>query len=99
MASVSIDLFKKHVRADDFSDDDEILEQYLGAAEESVGKYLNRDITELSDGSGNLPKSVVQAILMLAAHWYNQRESVSAASMQEVPDTLGALLKPWRKLV
>lgn len=37
--------------------------------------------------------------MMLAAHWYNQRETVSAVQMHEVPDALQALVKPYRKLV
>ena len=38
-------------------------------------------------------------MMMLAAHWYNQRESVSSATMSRVPDSLQALVKPYRRLV
>ena len=51
------------------------------------------------DDDGNLPKMLQQATLMLAAHWYNQRESVSAVAMHEVPDSVQALVKPFRRLV
>ena len=36
MAVVSLALFKKHVRADDFADDDEYLEHLLDTAESAV---------------------------------------------------------------
>jgi uncharacterized phiE125 gp8 family phage protein len=49
--------------------------------------------------SGVMPAPIVQAIMMLAAHWYNQRESVSTTQMHQVPDSLSALIKPYRKLV
>ena len=51
------------------------------------------------DDDGNLPKMLQQAVLMLAAHWYNQRESVSAVAMHEVPDAVQTLVKPFRRLV
>ena len=51
------------------------------------------------DSEGHLPKMLLQAALMLAAHWYNQRESVAAVAMHEVPDSVQALVKPYRRLV
>ena len=100
MAAVSLALFKKHVRADDFSDDDEYLEHLIETAEEVVVKTVNRSREELEEmGDGGFPAPLCQAVMMLGAHWYNQRESVSTVQMHEVPDSLQALLKPYRKLV
>lgn len=100
MAIVSLELFKKHVRADDFTDDDVYLQHLLDAAETSVIMSTHRTEEEcLKLGNGAIPTPLVQAILMLAAHWYNQRESVSTVQMHEVPDSLSALIKPYRKLV
>ena len=36
MAAVDLALFKKHVRADDFADDDDYMQHLLDAAEVSV---------------------------------------------------------------
>lgn len=100
MAVVSLALFKKHVRADDFADDDEYLEHLLSTAEECVIKSTNRSEQELIDiNDGEFPLSLKQAIMMLGGHWYNQRESVSGAQMYEVPYSLQAIVKPYRKLV
>ncbi len=100
MAVVSLALFKKHVRADDFADDDEYLAHLLEAAEVSVIIATNRTEQELTDGNaGKFPVPLTQAVMMLAAHWYNQRESVSSVQMHEVPNALQALIKPYRKLV
>lgn len=98
MATVDIALLKQHVRADDFSEDDAYLSHLLEAAEAYVCSATNRTTDELLEG-GKLPIPLQQAILLLAGHWYNQREAVSSAQMVEVPYTLAALIKPFRKLV
>ncbi len=100
MAVVSLALFKKHVRADDFADDDEYLAHLLEVAEVAVITATNRTEQELTDdNTGEFPAPLKHAVMMLAAHWYNQRESVSSVQMHEVPDALQALVKPYRKLV
>nr|DAZ49143.1 MAG TPA: head tail connector [Caudoviricetes sp.] len=99
MAVVSLDVFKKHVRADDFADDDDYLTELLETAESAVIKATNRSKDELEQMEGKFPPMLKQAMMMLAAHWYNQRESVSTVQMHAVPDALQALIKPFRKLV
>lgn len=98
MATVDIALLKQHVRADDFSDDDTFLAFLLEAAETYVCDATNRTSDELL-AAGKLPVTLQQAVLMIAGHWYNQREAVSGVQMSEVPYTLQALIKPYRKLV
>ena len=99
MAVVSLALFKKHVRADDFTDDDELMQHYVDDAEAHVIQATNRTADELQQlGSGEYPAQLKQAVLLLAGHWYNQRESVAGVQMHEVPDALQALIKPFRKL-
>lgn len=100
MSEVSLELFKKHVRADDFADDDEYLEHLLETAEETVINATGRTADELDDmGGGEFPRPILHAVMMLAAHWYNQRESDSSVQMHPVPDALQALVKPYVKLV
>lgn len=99
MAAVSLALFKKHVRADDFADDDEYLAHLIETAESAVITATNRTEDELEQmGEGAMPAPIKHAIMMLGAHWYNQRESVSGVQMHAVPDSLQALIKPYRKL-
>lgn len=99
MAAVSLALFKQHVRADEFSDDDVLLQHYLDTAEDYVVTYTGRTAAELTTmGGGSMPKQICQAIMLIGAHWYNQRESVSIGQMNPVPDTLQALIKQFRKL-
>lgn len=99
MSLVSLELFKQHVRADDFADDDAYLRHLLEVAEEWVVRETNRSVEELkANNGGEFPLSLVQAVMMVAGHWYNQREGVSGVQMHEVPYSLKALVKPWTKL-
>lgn len=99
MSVVNLETFKKHCRADDYTDDDTLLQSYLDAAEAWVIRSTERTETELTSlNDGAFPKPLAQAIYMLGAHWYNQREAVSGGNMAEVPYSLQALIKPYRKL-
>ena len=96
---VSLELFKKHCNADDFVADDELLQQKLESAQAHVIRSTRRTEAELTQmGGGVFPAELKQAILLLGAHWYNQRESDAATQTQEVSNTLQALIKPFRKL-
>ena len=97
MASgLNLELLKRHARADDGNYDDDLLEQYLEGARETVLSYAGRTEEEISAmGCGSM---FVQAVLMLAAHWYNQRESVSSVNMSQVPDSVSVLVKRFQKL-
>lgn len=97
MAELSLALLKKQVRADDFTEDDEYLSHLLETARETVASYANRDEDEI--GSLGCTNMFTQAVLMLAAHWYNQRESVASVQMHQVPDSVSALVKRFTKLV
>ena len=99
MAIVDLELFKRHCNVDNFNDDDELMEGILEAAEEAVILATRRSLEELQEmAGGKCPAPLRQAVLMLGAPWYNQRESVTAVQMHAVPDSLQALVKPYRKL-
>lgn len=54
--------------------------------------YTAGAYTEASD----CPQAIAVAILLLAAHWYEHRESVSEVTMREVPFAVSALLDMHR---
>lgn len=97
--AVSLELLKKHVRVD-FDDDDEYLEHLLMTAEEAVISRTHRTKEELIEANeGFFPMRLKQAILVLAASWHDQRESISSVKFHAVPDSLQALIKPFVRLV
>lgn len=100
MSVVDLELFKAHVMADDFAADDPYLRHLLEAAEEYVEKNICRPIDEVRFfNGGTVPSDLIHAIMLIAGHWYNQREAVGSQQMSEVPYTLQALLKPYRRLI
>lgn len=99
MPAVSLELFKKHCRADDFTADDVYLSHILAAATAWVIQATNRTEQELRMFDGKFPEQLEHAIMMIGAYWYNQRESDASTSIHEVPSALQALIKPYRKLV
>jgi uncharacterized phiE125 gp8 family phage protein len=49
------------------------------------------------DEAGSVPPPIRQALLMLVAHWYENREPVLVGtSASSIPDTISALLAPYR---
>lgn len=92
-----LELFKKHVRAEEVSDDDDYMMQLLEASEANIINRLNRERNEI-EVDGLLPKPIVQAVLMLAGSWYMQRESITDKQMYEVPDSVSALIKPYQRI-
>lgn len=98
-----LDLLRQHVRADDLEGvDDALLRQYAAAALRMTEQQTARPLSEIAEmygSAGKLPEDVVQAVLLLAGHWYNTREAVGAPGQAAaVPYGVSALLRPYRKL-
>lgn len=99
MTLVELTQVKEHVRADEFSDDDNYLTGLAEAAEAAIFRSANRtaeEVEAMADGDKAMLK---QAVLMLIGHWYDTREATSTAQMAAVPYTIDFLVKPLRKLV
>lgn len=99
---VSVATLKEHSRIDFSECSDEYLMQLIDAAESSLRMWLQVD--DLATGmanngtpmvhEGNLDASLVQAILMLAAASYENRESVNPVMMYTNPVFI-QLTRPW----
>jgi len=100
MSQVSLNLLKTHVRADEYSNDDTLLQHYLDAAEAFTLAYTHRtsaEMIELGDGT-TYPVPVVQAILLLAGDWYNNREDSTTQNMRPITNGFRVLVFPYRSL-
>ncbi|MES2173851.1 MAG: head-tail connector protein [Pseudomonadota bacterium] len=49
--------------------------------------------------AADVPQSMKQAILLLVAHWFANREAVSDKTMTEVPMAVEALCRPYRMVL
>lgn len=86
MAYVTIDMAKRHLNVElDYSGDDELIQDYIEAAESVVSSDLNESLQDMENEEGNIPKHIRQAILLLVGHFYANREPVAFANVHEVP--------------
>lgn len=99
MSRVSLGLFKKHVRADDFTCDDEYLLHVLEAAEDYVvgmTGYTKDELSVIPDEE--FPMPLKHAIMMRGASMYAYREDVDSSNLAPLPNSLSALVKPYCKM-
>lgn len=90
---LDLDIIKKHLNLDDdFVADDEYLKQLAEVAENAVSIHIDRDFSELEDEEGNLPPALQHALLLLIANYYNNRESVTNVSANNIPFSYNYLL-------
>ena len=79
-----------HLRID-HNDEDELLQAYIDAAEQSVADYLGIELPAA------MPAPVRAAILLRVADLYENREAVTDRSLYDNP-TFARLLAPYRSL-
>lgn len=100
MAFTSLDLLKKHVRAEDFSDDDAYLTHLLEVGETMVVHSTRRPLAELINlGAGRLPVELTHAILLLCGEWYATREAAQAVERRPIPYGVEALIRPFKRII
>lgn len=97
MTYLNLELIETHLNLQDFSDDDKYL-QHLGSAVEFV---VERDIakkltTIAQENGGELPPSLLHAMLLLLGSYYANRENISYASCVEVPKTYAYICDLYR---
>lgn len=106
---VSIDTALAHVRAEAYAEDD-LIELYVGAAEQAAVDYLNRQVfatkaemeAAVTAGTAGKEPMVVNraieaAILLTLGHLYaNREQTVIGATVAELPFGPRALLRPHR---
>lgn len=97
MKFLTLDYIKQHSRID-FDCEDELLELYGEAAEDTVMNYLNRTLADLVAQYGVIPAPVQQAALMLVDISYQNRSPVTTVNVSIVPYTFDILIKPYMKL-
>lgn len=88
---------KKHLNLDSsFIDDDEYIMQLEEVAEAIVEKHIDRKLDDIIGKEGEVPKPLLQAMLLYVGNLYNNRESVAYANAVEVPNSLSYILSLYR---
>ena len=99
MKWLTLERIKQQCRIEqDFTDEDDVLEDYGESAEETVLNTLNRTYEDIVEVYGKIPAPIRHASLMLVDVSYQHRNPVSGQNMYLVPYTFDLLLKPYMRL-
>lgn len=94
---VDLQTIKNHLNIDSsFIDDDNYIMQLEEVAEAIVEKHIDRSLEDIIGEEGEVPKPLLQAMLLFVANLYNNRESVAYTSATEVPNSLTYILSLYR---
>ena len=89
MSQLALADIKRYCQAVDFSADDVLLGELQAAAEAFVQTYIRRALD--TEFPGAWPEPCCQAVKLLVAAWYREREA-------PVPEGVRDMLKPYRDL-
>ena len=100
MKYLTFDQIKAQLRLDDEQAEleQDLLTLYGESAEDAVLSLIRRNIANLTEQYGQVPKQIRQASLMLVALWYEHREPVTNLNVTAVPYSFDLLLKPYMRL-
>lgn len=81
----------------EFTDDDALLQRLLNTAVQAVSRYMPTGTTATTGTTSGTTEITImydleQVIILLAAHYYQNRNMVSFGSGQEIPYTFKFLL-------
>ena len=83
---ITLDEAKKHLNIDkSFTDDDQYIISLIQVAEDAVSKNMDTALSDVVEGDGKLPPSIIQSILLLVGNLYNSREAATYSTVSEVP--------------
>lgn len=97
MTYLNLELIKNHLNLQNFSDDDMYLQHLGSAVEFVVERDVDKKLTTIAqENGGELPPSLLHAMLLLLGTYYANRENVSYASCVEVPKTYAYICDLYR---
>lgn len=97
MTYLNLELIKTHLNLQNFSDDDKYLQHLGSAVEFVVERDIDKKLTTIAqENGGELPPSLLHAMLLMLGTYYANRENVSYASCVEVPKTYAYICDLYR---
>lgn len=94
---IELEDIKKHLNLDeDYTDDDSYLVYLESVAEQLVEKHIDKPLEDMIAEEGEVPKPLLQAMLLMIGNFYDNRESISYGNAIEVPNTLQYILSMYR---
>lgn len=94
--AIDTDTLKLHLNITDDADDT-VITQYLNAAQTHLERQLGFALDDADEFPDGTPADVDQAVLMLAAHWYENREAtLVGVTAQSLPMGVADIVGNYR---
>lgn len=96
---ITLEQAKQHLNIEsDYRGDDLYIADIITVAECAVCNHLNiSGFEEITEPGGQIPPSVIHAMLLLIGNLFSNREPVSFVINYSIPFTYEYLLSPYRK--
>jgi hypothetical protein len=96
--NLNINQLKRQLNIEeDYTNDDAILQHSLDVSIYAVNTYLGNSLSGYTNAE--IPITVEQATLILASHYYLNRELVKPVEMKEIPYSFRFLLDPYKNII
>lgn len=98
MMNLTTDLLAKHLNLDDWQveNEKEYLQSLINTTEKVVEKHIDKQLSEIAKEEGEIPQPLLHAMLLLAASFYMQRESISLSQLKEAPQSYAYILSLYK---
>lgn len=83
---ITLELAKQHLNLEpDYVDDNKYIETLIEVAEQAVEVHVNEKLEDIADKEGQIPKPLLQAILLMVGNLYQNREMVAPMKVTALP--------------
>ena len=98
MSYATLAEIKRHLNIEEsYIDDDGYLQDLIEVTAIAIQNYLNDTLSGATETT--IPMTIKQAALLLAAHFYTNRQIIAFANGVEIPYTYKFLLDPYKNFV
>lgn len=97
--SVSLDQMKAHlgITEDMGTVDDALIERQLASAKAHITRLIGFALDDAVQFPGGTPADLDQAVMLLAAHWYENREAtLVGVSAEYIPFGVAEIVREYR---
>ena len=82
---ITLELAKQHLNLEpEYVDDDKYIETLIEVAEQAVEMHVNEKLEDIAM-EGDIPKPLLQAMLLMVGNLYQNRETVSPMKVTALP--------------
>lgn len=83
---ITLEEAKRHLNIEpEYTEDDSYIKSLIEVAEQAVETHVNEDLKKIALNEGQIPKPLVQAMLLMVGNLYQNREIVAPTKTTNLP--------------